>query len=752
MTPGSTRQARLNIALLTAVPVLAISTAGLFDTPVTDALLGLSYELVVVAIPGWLLYGALVPTERSALRHLAIAWPIGAAIELFAFAVTAACDVRALFVQMIILIAALTVLPTKARQTAARNIRDLIAAAKGVSPVSVALFDLMFAVILIVLAGEYYSTQPLPESVGSVLYYVDVPWHWGLIGELLNHWPPTDPDIAGDPLNYHYFSHMHMAAISQATGLDPSVVLLRVAPIAPLLSSMLLLCQLARALGARLGVGLLATGVIFLACELDFDAMRESPFLGPAVREFAVSPSLAFGIPLFLAALALTLRLWDRTTGSELGGGCALGIVLVAAGGAKSTILPVLGLGLALYLLWTLIARRSLSRRAIVPLGLVLAAFAFTYVFLYAGASGGRSQVELSGAEFVNATVFALSDHVLTRPERLLSAPIAMLFMQLSLAGIAWLVLRPEPLSDGQRLLLALLAAGAIYGLTLSSPGISQLYFLRYGLIAGGLLSAIGLADLYSRLRDRSARGLAAVGIGVASGGFGLALLVTAIRNQPISNGSFLLITAVISSVLLLVAVGSARVRRDLGAFVLAAVLIPGALAASAFDPIGDLAVTRAGSAWAYRIPTPPASKGLTSDLSAGLLWVRENTPKDAVLAVANQEVAPGDPRYFLYSAFSERRTFLGGWDYAERARGNQEPATESIRARQQATARLLAASSCRELRESLRTAPADYALYDRVNTHHPEQLRAIGSPMFQNRGMAVYNLRGLCPPQPIDA
>jgi hypothetical protein len=162
--------------------------------------------------------------------------------------------------------------------------------------------------------------------------------------------------------------------------------------------------------------------------------------------------------------------------------------------------------------------------------------------------------------------------------------------------------------------------------------------------------------------------------------------------------------------------------------------------------------VTRAGSAWAYRIPTPPASKGLTSDLSAGLLWVRENTPKDAVLAVANQEVAPGDPRYFLYSAVSERRTFLGGWDYAERARGNQEPATESIRARQQATARLLAASSCRELRESLRTAPADYALYDRVNTHHPEQLRAIGSPMFQNRGMAVYNLRGLCPPQPIDA
>src|SRR5215216_940434 len=101
------RHAQLSIALFAAIPILSVLAPALFDTPVIDAVVGLGYELVLVAVPGWLLYGALAPAERSTLRHLAVAWPIGVAIELFAFAATAAFDLRALFVPAIVVIAAL---------------------------------------------------------------------------------------------------------------------------------------------------------------------------------------------------------------------------------------------------------------------------------------------------------------------------------------------------------------------------------------------------------------------------------------------------------------------------------------------------------------------------------------------------------------------------------------------------------------------------------------------------------------------
>ena len=42
------------------------------------------------------------------------------------------------------------------------------------------------------------------------------------------------------------------------------------------------------------------------------------------------------------------------------------------------------------------------------------------------------------------------------------------------------------------------------------------------------------------------------------------------------------------------------------------------------------------------------------------MAWIRDNTPEDAVIAVNNAEALE-----FGYAAFSERRTFLGGWAYS---------------------------------------------------------------------------------------
>jgi hypothetical protein len=73
--------------------------------------------------------------------------------------------------------------------------------------------------------------------------------------------------------------------------------------------------------------------------------------------------------------------------------------------------------------------------------------------------------------------------------------------------------------------------------------------------------------------------------------------------------------------------------------------------------------------------PVYRSGDDLTPSLYAGLTWLRENTPAKSVVAVSNYYSSPGDdgeappePVYAVYTAFGERRSFLGGWGWGPRA------------------------------------------------------------------------------------
>ena len=57
-------------------------------------------------------------------------------------------------------------------------------------------------------------------------------------------------------------------------------------------------------------------------------------------------------------------------------------------------------------------------------------------------------------------------------------------------------------------------------------------------------------------------------------------------------------------------------------------------------------------------------NKPLTSDLYAGLLFLRDNTDKDSVIASYRAFLSEDNSRFFYYSAFSERRMLVEGWQY----------------------------------------------------------------------------------------
>ena len=123
---------------------------------------------------------------------------------------------------------------------------------------------MVFAVELAVTRSVLPSPLKSPVTTASgpapVAYNVDFTFFIGLIGQVLHHWPPTSPGLAGNPLHYEWFVFFHMAAASQVTHVGVPIIALRLDYMPTMI---VLACQLL-AIGRRLGrsdwAGVMAIG------------------------------------------------------------------------------------------------------------------------------------------------------------------------------------------------------------------------------------------------------------------------------------------------------------------------------------------------------------------------------------------------------------------------------------------------------------------------------------------------------------
>jgi hypothetical protein len=234
--------------------------------------------------------------------------------------------------------------------------------------------------------------------------------------------------------------------------------------------------------------------------------------------------------------------------------------------------------------------------------------------------------------------------------------------------GIVWIIRRQgHRLRAQQAWLFSLLAAGLLALLVLSGGNGNQLYFFYYGLVGGYLLSAEGLRLAWLTRPSLSGRERAVVLVA-----FGWILLLAALMAIPrlwtVFSGlhaqadtyMFWYGGLILALVLLYVAA-----RRIIGPpRWAAAALVCGALVlVGTFDaPLGKVGP---------RLFNPPGGtptgKGVTPGIYAALTWIRDHTPTDSVIAVNNQWTING-PFEFDYSAFAQRRVFLEGWGYSQRA------------------------------------------------------------------------------------
>src|SRR5262249_52371311 len=187
-------------------------------------------------------------------------------------------------------------------------------------------------------------------SARRVPHPTDMPFHLAFAAEAFHHWPLQTPGVVGQPLHYHYFAHIHIAAIAQVTGIGLDRVFFRLylVPLTALL--VLQLSLLGKAITGRAWAGPLTAALYLLVHELDLSMGDASPWAGVGMYHLWGSPSQLLGMVIFIPALLMLWTLIDPALAARVRPGLSTGtrrawillaLLLIGAGGAKSVILPL---------------------------------------------------------------------------------------------------------------------------------------------------------------------------------------------------------------------------------------------------------------------------------------------------------------------------------------------------------------------------------------------------------------------------
>jgi hypothetical protein len=757
----------------------------------------IAFEALYVLLPGCMLYAILSRPTGGWLYVLAIGWPLGCAIEIGVFAATAALGRREWF-RFLPVAAAVTLGPPLARaygRSCARTIREVLARRpreerrreRGL-PLLVLGLSVTFVVSL--LALRYFAHYPLPGA-SSVSYLPDNVFAMSIAAEARDHWPITAPYVAGQPLHFYPGVFIHIAAISQATGIASSSVVLRLLPTTLITVIALQLWLLCRQLGGSVWTGVAAIVLFFLVGELSLDATRFETFGVNFFDMLSEGSNNTLGMCFFLAMLiavqrqiAVHTRTHDTTaflpklpvqTG-VVGALAIMAILALGAGWVKTMLVADVFGGLVVFLLvsrFAAVPRKAATARTVASRSsseLVLWVYAAISllslgVVYFSTLAGGLSPYRIEPFAFVHFSVFApfYPAHTVVRFALLAGAAVlASGFLFVPLAGAVWLLQRRSANVPFVAFATGVFMVGLAAYCVLAGPGDNEIDFLTYGYLAIIPLSALGLTRLWARTPETARRKTLRACLGV----FALGMVAAAFSQVLTTNGILAKASAITSAEPLL---GPKRLALA-GWYIAIYGGIASALVVAAFKfekYFLPVARTRAGRMLACGIPmvltlglvkpvgvaVPELYKlvagkrivvrdssedqGLSAALYSGLLWVRSHTTSRDVLAVNNHylQAHSRDPRYFYYSAFTERRVFLESWAYpAHWSRPQPFPGRLAL------SERVTAGGDPSALRE-LERKGVSYVLIDKTHGSGASEPADVSTLVFSNSALNVYRL-----------
>lgn len=457
---------------------------------------GLWYSLGwvwTIIIPGWVMYRIVAGKPRDVLTDVGMGAAFGLVASTFVWLLLVAIGGQSLFI-------AWPVIPLLASIPVRRRVYRFGAYERGIHPLSIAAFCLAVVVSITDLASSALARSVLPPSHNG--WHGDAYWHMGLVWELGRAMPPQDPQVAGDPLWYHWFSNAHVAAQSHVAGVDPTVGFLGLwQPFIYVLVLALMLVA-GRELTGRIWPGAIAALLMAAGTGLGF-----SWFGLFGMDAFNVhSPSQQYSlVPMLLCLIGViqVLRTRQRTLPTVVFVVGALGCM-----GSKGSALPVVvcGLGLALLVAWLM------DRRRVRPLAVLLttSVLAFGISMVLTSSANAGTRLQLFSSIRRTAPWSAAFDTPLISLEPVIpgldreGGPLLLMLILGSYAimyGATWLGVPLLRRSVAPWFLLGVGIAGFSAMNLVNQDGLSQVYFMSGAVPAILLLAAAGVHAAMERAR-----------------------------------------------------------------------------------------------------------------------------------------------------------------------------------------------------------------------------------------------------------
>ncbi|MFG1959015.1 hypothetical protein [Nonomuraea sp. NPDC049028] len=660
------RPARWRPALsgrLAAASVTAFTAAVLirYGVSVTDMALFAVYVALGVVLPGVLVIRALYHGPRTAAEEIALGLAFGYAVEILVY-----IGARAIGMPLLVAVWPLT---TYALFLVVPSLRGHWRA--GSRPATPLWWSWCLALVIAVLVAgsalKFFGTHAITWP-GLGASYPDMPFHLALIGELKHHVPPSVPMVVGEPLAYHWFVYAHLAAASWLSGVEPLVLLYRLAML-PMLAGLVVLAGMTgrRVTGSWIGGAVTVVGTVFVGAPTLYLGTNGVFTWGGVPDTAWISPTQTLGALLFAPLVLVLLDLLERRR-PDTGKWLLAGLFLVVLTGAKATYLPLLGAGLVLVAAVEVLRRRRPSTNVLIMLGMTTACILFAQFVLFGRERQGLVADPLS---FMRMTWSKLTGLTTPSAGSLLGLTLVyLLCWAMTWSGILGLLSRPRLLLRPRvSLMLGMGAAGLGAVLLLGHPGQSQLFFFwgAYPYLAA--VAAYGILILLRRARVSPKAVMCSIGAGLLAVYLipilcGVTIPLSAGQGDGILYRPYLTLVALAVLAGLLVAILRGRARA------LALVIV-------AFTTIGLPAYWHARVLSAVDNVTgddpnpvvrPVENRVIPQGALAAGRWLRDHSgPDDLVATNTHCRLGyenPCDTRYPWVAALSERHVLVEGWAY----------------------------------------------------------------------------------------
>jgi hypothetical protein len=627
-------------------------------TPPLDLLKYAGYVLLAVMLPGTLVYRLLRGRPYTLVEDLVMGLAVGLCLELGGWALFAALGWLA-FVWLWPLLVVVPMLYVRRVWRAAYEQRAPLGFSWALAGV-VAWFTAY-------LAAAFLDRNPVLPTNEDTRQYLDLAYQLSLAGGASDGLPPRVPQVAAEPLYYHWFAYVHLAMTGLVGHIDLPVVALRLAVPGLCALAVLLTGVVGWRVSGRPLVGAVAAVLFFGVGEFNFANPVTLPFGTQAtfVVWHGVSMTYAWVLVLALIAPLATVMSFRRV---GWGWWVLCGLLVLASSGGKGSTLPVVGLGLfiaavALAITWRRIPWGVLGAGLVVAAGQL-----FATLVVYHFASYGLSVGPLSG----------LSPYWTDSSSWLVPLGVGLAFglnLLLRTAGLVPLVRQMRGrLEPGQWLLLGAGLAGVGLYLVLAQPGAGNQYFLRTGFA----FAVIGSAWGYALLAERAwLPRWAWAWLGGAAAAFVLLLTALQLGYAPVV-GDWPVFTslqpmlrwaawlAAVAAVLGIAWFVASRwvpaLRRRGGLVLLTGILLAGA-PGLVMDGVKSAQAPNGG---------PYPTVALPQSRVDAARWVRDHSGRRDVLAtnvhcIDGQVPEPCDSRSFWLSAYAERPVLVEGWGFAPR-------------------------------------------------------------------------------------